>query len=177
MIKKWRRMKPEIRFEFSGNIPDILADVFLSHFSCYAALLFDEVWPEWRSYKLIIISLRSVESEQIQQLNTQYRNISEPTDVLTFPFYEIDGVFAPERLYSPLLLGDVIFCPQIVMANAESHHVQFVSELTLIMFHALLHLLAWDHDTPEREKRMWNVQERFQDLFLKNMSNKLYNKR
>ena len=128
--------------------------------------MYNEVWPQWRKHGTVQVSLRSVSADEMAEINAEFRDTASSTDVLTFPLYERDGAFAPDERPLPLLLGDIVLCPAEIRKNAEAHNVTLLSELALVMFHGLLHLLAWDHDTPEKEKSMWNVQERCRDNFL-----------
>ena len=165
-IKKMRKKTPEIRFELCGEQLSEQLNCVVHKISRFAALLYDEVWPDWRKNKLILISLRMTSPEEISQLNGQYRDINEPTDVLTFPFFENEGAFVPAYSPLPQLLGEIVLCPQVINANADVHGASEISEFVLVIFHALLHLLAWDHDTPEKERKMWGVQEKYRDLFM-----------
>jgi rRNA maturation RNase YbeY len=53
----------------------------------------------------------------------------------------------------PLPLGDILICPEQV----EKMHPSLPREeaLCLMLAHGFLHLLAWDHDTSEKEEAMW----------------------
>ena len=173
-IKQRRKSKPEIMMDFSAESQHDLNTVLAKHihdFSCCSALMYSEIWPEWISHGQIQVSIRSVPSDMMAEINDEFRNLKEPTDVLTFPLYEIDGKFVPEKKPLPLLLGDIILCPEQIAQNANLHNTEQLSELALVIFHGMLHLLAWDHDTPERQERMWRVQERFRDLFLNGVQN------
>ncbi len=131
-----------------------------------AARLYDEVWAEWKNHRVLQISLKIVAVDEMAKINAEYRDVDAATDVLTFPLFEEDGKFTPPCGMTPLPLGDVVICPQIIRENARTHEASEESELALVIFHALLHLLAWDHDTPDRVRKMWQVQEKYRDLFL-----------
>ena len=112
------------------------------------------------------ISLQFLSEEEMARINGEYRGINASTDVLTCPLYENEGRFEPEEGLSPIMLGDIVFCTPVITRNALLHGVSTESELALVIFHGMLHLLAWDHDTPEKESVMWKVQERYRDMFL-----------
>ena len=102
------------------------------------------------------MSLVFTDSETVQQLNRDYRGVDEPTDVLAFymlPQKEADSSFAlpPDGV---LHLGEVIISyPQAVeQAKEQGHSVE--QELALLIIHGILHLLGYDHEQPEEEKRM-----------------------
>ncbi|MDY3867980.1 MAG: rRNA maturation RNase YbeY [Pyramidobacter sp.] len=117
------------------------------------------------------ISLQFLGEHDMAEINGRYRGVPSPTDVLTFPLFETDGEFLPDSGIEPILLGDIILCPSVIRKNAAEHAVSEVSELALVIFHGMLHLLARDHDTPEKEAAMWMVQERFRDRFMADLSN------
>ncbi len=52
------------------------------------------------------------------------------------------------------LLGDVVVSIPTARRQAEGAKRDLVSELTMLLAHGLLHLLGWDHDTPEKDRRM-----------------------
>ena len=172
-LRQLRRRKPQVQFLVSGASDDSLCDLVLRYrafFEACAGEMYDAVWPEWRSHRVVQVSLRFVGEAEMAGLNGSFRGVDAPTDVLTFPLFEADGRFVPPGgLFLPLALGDVALCPSVVRRNASGHGVSEVSELALVIFHGLLHLLAWDHATPEDEARMWSVQERFRDLLIERL--------
>jgi len=102
------------------------------------------------------VSLVFTDSETVQQLNRDYRDVDEPTDVLAFHMLsrkEGDSSFAlpPDGITR---LGEVIIsCPQAVeQAKERAHPVE--KELALLIIHGILHLLGYDHEQPEEEVKM-----------------------
>ena len=87
----------------------------------------------------------------LQQLNLQYRGVDAPTDVLSFFSGEVDP--ETDRLY----LGDVIISYPRAAAQAYGHH-PVLDELRLLTVHGVLHLLGYDHGSPEEKEAMWAVQ-------------------
>ena len=107
------------------------------------------------------VSLVFTDSETVQRLNRDYRGVDEPTDVLAFhmlPQKEADSSFVlpPDGVTR---LGEVIICyPQAVeQAEEQGHSVE--KELALLIIHGILHLLGYDHEQPEEEKRMREREE------------------
>ena len=72
---------------------------------------------------------------------------------------EEEGRFVPPSAFGmfPLALGDIVICPE----EAEREHAPMarMEALCLVLAHGFLHLLGWDHDTPEKERAMWERQE------------------
>lgn len=95
------------------------------------------------------------DDEQLRALNLQFLEIDAPTDVLSFPAEETD----PDS--GNLYLGDIIISYPRALAQAESagHPVQ--AELQLLVIHGVLHLLGYDHVTPELKEEMWALQAQF----------------
>jgi probable rRNA maturation factor len=95
--------------------------------------------------------------EKVWELNRSYRGRDEPTDVLAFSTTEEIGADSPSFITPPdgvQHLGEVIISyPQAVIQAAEHQHpVQ--REVALLVIHGVLHLLGYDHDEPEPERRM-----------------------
>lgn len=98
--------------------------------------------------------------EEMQKINKQYREVDAATDVLSFPMWEDEtGHFVPPVDWKDLPLGDLIICPEIVAKNAKENGKSFEQELALVLFHGLLHLCGYDHDTEDRQAEMWQLQE------------------
>lgn len=82
------------------------------------------------------VELIFVNLEEIQKLNFKHRLINKPTDVLSFPQFEIKNI-------NYKVLGSIIICPEIVTKKHE--------EMSDVIKHGLLHLLGYDHETNEQE--------------------------
>ena len=46
----------------------------------------------------------------------------------------------------PLLLGDVVICPEVAFRNAPAHAGSYDDEIALLVVHGILHLLGMDHE-------------------------------
>lgn len=104
----------------------------------------------------------------VQTLNCDYRGVDTPTDVLSFASQDDDetadagelGELPPEL--AALLarsLGDVIIAYPYAAHQAHRFGVTPAAELCLLVAHGVLHLLGYDHATPEEEAAMWMIQE------------------
>ncbi|MCY7412252.1 MAG: rRNA maturation RNase YbeY, partial [Salinibacterium sp.] len=56
------------------------------------------------------------------------------------------------------LLGDIVVCPQVAIAQAETAGHSALEEMLLLVTHGLLHLLGFDHAEPHDEKEMFGIQ-------------------
>lgn len=110
-------------------------------------------------YGKISVSLSFMEEQEIKELNGKYRNISESTDVLSFPLWEDNNGFNPPEGWPDLPLGDVVVSIPCVRKNAENQKVDYNHEIALVIVHGVLHLIGYDHDTEDEKSEMWSVQE------------------
>ena len=96
--------------------------------------------------------------EAVAELNKQYRDTDEPTDVLSFPAQEVTPGFvvAPEM---DAYLGDIIIALPYTRRQAERVGKPLRDELRLLAIHGTLHLLGYDHAELEEEAEMWARQD------------------
>ncbi len=101
----------------------------------------------------IHVEIRWVTARESQQLNHQFREINEPTDVLSFPLYTYQELVAAHNTrlpateeQSPLLLGTLVLCRAIISERAKVEDVNDDDRLAWTVRHGLKHLLGYDHD-------------------------------
>jgi probable rRNA maturation factor len=115
------------------------------------------LFPGADEYSEVEVSASFLDRAGMRDVNKQFRGLDEATDVLAFPLWEEGGRFAPPAPFGLLPLGDVVICPE----EAEQIHAPMprLEALCLVLAHGFLHLVGWDHDTPEKEEIMWERQE------------------
>ncbi|MGD8455089.1 MAG: rRNA maturation RNase YbeY [Anaerolineales bacterium] len=89
----------------------------------------------------------------IQALNKQYRGIDESTDVLSFQYGVVDPGSGQD------ILGDILIAYPKAAQQAKENSHPVMDELILLVVHATLHLLGFEHETEEEKKEMWSVQD------------------
>ena len=115
------------------------------------------------------INLTLVDEETIREINREYREIDQATDVLSFPMlsYEEAGDFShleeeEADNFNPdtgeILLGDIIICVPKVYAQAEEYGHEVQREFAFLIVHSMLHLFGYDHMEPEEAAYMENKQ-------------------
>ena len=98
-----------------------------------------------------------VDEAAMEQLHVQWMDEPGPTDVLSFPMDELRP--GSEDSLSPAgLLGDIVVCPQVAIAQAQTAGHSPLEEMLLLTTHGILHLLGFDHAEPEEEKEMFGIQ-------------------
>ena len=108
------------------------------------------------------LGIMMVDESAIERLHVQWMGEPGTTDVLSFPMDEL----RPGRLDSPTpagLLGDVVICPQVADMQAEAAGHDLEQEISVLLTHGMLHLLGFDHATPDEEAEMFGLQR---DLLL-----------
>lgn len=95
-----------------------------------------------------------VDEEEMTQLHIKWMDEPGPTDVLTFPMDELRP-----NSSEPGILGDIVLCPQVAIRQAESANHSFTHEISILGIHGLLHIVGYDHDNKEDEKKMFDLQE------------------
>ncbi len=89
------------------------------------------------------LTIRIVDEDEIQALNNTYRHKNKPTNVLSFP-YEGFEFEVPEEIQLPLL-GDLIICHDIVVAEAQQQAKTIIEHWAHMVVHGVLHLKGYDH--------------------------------
>ena len=98
------------------------------------------------------VALLLVDEETIAALNERHLAGDGPTDVLAFPIDE-PGETPPD---APAILGDVVLCPSVAVAQAPGVGREPHDELRLLTVHGLLHLLGMDHAEPDEQQAMFS---------------------
>ena len=96
------------------------------------------------------LSLLFVDEAAIAALNERYLAHEGPTDVLSFPIDDEPATAGGP----PVLLGDVVICPEVAHRNAPAHAGTYEDELALLVVHGVLHVLGMDHEIPEEAEVM-----------------------
>ena len=95
-----------------------------------------------------VVSVLCCDDGAIRTLNREFRKIDQPTDVLSF---EQDATIDGERL-----LGDIAISLETVARRNDAIAATMRDEVRLLFCHGLLHLLGYDHGTPEaRQTMIW----------------------
>lgn len=90
------------------------------------------------------VGVRITGEEEVRRLNLTYAGDDHATDVLSF---EGEGGH----------LGDIAVSWPAVVEQAERWNHDERSELSVLLVHGLLHLLGWDHATPQESEEMWRL--------------------
>lgn len=90
------------------------------------------------------------DDDGIHEINREMRQVDRPTDVLSFPEFEL----TPGQLPGPedadpgtglIPLGDMVLSMERVAAQARGYGHSKRRELSYLVTHSVLHLLGYDH--------------------------------
>jgi probable rRNA maturation factor len=120
---------------------------------CCEAVIAEENYAEEAE-----VSFTFVADEEIRELNSQYRGIDKPTDVLSFPINELN----PDT--NAINLGDIIISGETASRQAVEYNHSKEREIAFLTIHGMLHLLGYDHEeSEEAEKNMREKQTNILD--------------
>ena len=111
------------------------------------------------------VSVTFVDNERIREINRDYRDKDQPTDVISFAMEEMgEGEMEIVGAEMPRMLGDLIISIPRAKEQAEEYGHSFDRELDFGVTW-LLHLLGYDHMTEEDEKEMFGRQKEILEAF------------
>lgn len=101
------------------------------------------------------ISVSFTDEDFIKEINSQYRNKNNVTDVISFAFDE-SGMQSD-------MLGDILICIEKAKQQAKEYGHSIKREMAFLYCHGLLHLLGFDHIEKEDELKMFAMQDKILD--------------
>ena len=132
-----------------ARLADMVADKILDSENC----------PYEASVNLVL-----TDNEEIKRVNSEFRFIGAPTDVLSFPMIPFEkpadySIIEDKDEYfdldtGELLLGDVMISVDKVWSQAEEYGHSVKREYAFLIAHSMLHLFGYDHMEEEEAKVM-----------------------
>ena len=105
-------------------------------------------------------SVSFIDEDRMHQMNKEFRNIDDSTDILSFAAEdEEDGFTFISAGRRKRVLGDILICPQVLSRNAASFGVTENEELRRLLIHGVLHLSGDNHSTNDPSEPMLMKQE------------------
>ena len=110
------------------------------------------------------LAIMFVDPDPIAELHERWMGLEGPTDVMSFPMDELrpgDGRGRPEGI-----LGDIVLCLWVAAQRAAAAGHSALEEMLLLTVHGILHLLGYDHVTPDQERQMFALQRQLLLTFI-----------
>lgn len=153
-------MKNRINLVFEGNLIQKLI-VGSNIRTCINAAL--------KAEKITVpceINVLVTDDKGIQTINRTSRNIDKPTDVLSFPMFELSPGELPDdwsAYQDPdtglVPLGDMCISLERAIAQAQEFGHTTRREVGYLTIHSMLHLLGYDHMDEGPQKRQMRSRE------------------
>lgn len=118
------------------------------------------------------LSITFVDPEPIASLHEKWMDLEGPTDVMSFPMDELTP--GSDDKVSEGMLGDLVICPWVAAQQAAAAGHSTMEEMLLLTIHGMLHLLGYDHTTPQEEKQMFGLQRQLLLTFFAARFGELY---
>ena len=113
------------------------------------------------------LSVTFLSDEAIRQINRDYRQLDQPTDVISFALEEESEGEAPIIGVKdmPRHLGDLLISVETATRQAEEYGHSVERELGFLALHGFLHLLGYDHMNQKDENEMFKRQDEILQSF------------
>ena len=112
------------------------------------------------------INVLVTDDKGIQTINRESRQIDRPTDVLSFPMFQLEAGNPPQdwsEYEDPetglVPLGDMCISLERAMAQAQEFGHSVRREVGYLTIHSMLHLLGYDHLDEGEQKRQMRARE------------------
>lgn len=112
------------------------------------------------------INVLVTDNAGIQVINRESRNIDAPTDVLSFPMFQLEAGNPPQdwsQFQDPATglvpLGDMCISLERAVAQAQEFGHSVRREVGYLTIHSMLHLLGYDHLDEGPQKRQMRSRE------------------
>jgi len=92
----------------------------------------------------------------IRTLNSNWRGVDKPTNVLSFPALPPTGAGGPDD--APRMLGDIAIAYQTTRREADDEQKPFDHHLSHLAVHGFLHLIGYDHEKDDDAEAMESLE-------------------
>ncbi|AGN24181.1 rRNA maturation RNase YbeY [Erysipelothrix rhusiopathiae] len=120
-------------------------------FETYLSPILEETLNKTGFKNPVEVNVVLVDDPSIHNFNKEFRDIDRPTDVLSFEDGSMEG--------EVFMMGDIIISVDAIRRQAEEYGHSIKREFCFLVAHGYLHLLGYDHHTPEEEVVMFGLQK------------------
>ena len=101
------------------------------------------------------LSIVFTDDDHVRQLNAGWRGKDKPTNVLSFPAFEV-------RPGAPLppMLGDIVLAAETIAGEAALEGKPTLHHITHLLVHGFLHLIGHDHEENVQAQEMEELERR-----------------
>jgi len=92
------------------------------------------------------ISILWTYDKEMKTLNKKFRNINKPTNILSFPSNFVENNIK--------YLGDIVLSYETIQLERNKKLNENKNHILHLIVHGILHLLGFEHNSPEAAKKM-----------------------
>jgi probable rRNA maturation factor len=93
----------------------------------------------------------------IRTLNSNWRGVDKPTNVLSFPALQPTGPSGADD--APRMLGDIAIAYETTRKEADDEQKPFDHHLSHLAVHGFLHLIGYDHENDDDAEAMETLEQ------------------
>ena len=112
--------------------------------------------PAGLDLRAVDLTLPLSEAHIIRTLNSNWRGIDKPTNVLSFPALQPER--APKPGDAPRMLGDIAIAYETMRREADDEGKPFDHHLSHLAVHGFLHLIGYDHENDADAEAMESLE-------------------
>ncbi|MCP3462283.1 MULTISPECIES: rRNA maturation RNase YbeY [unclassified Bradyrhizobium] len=98
------------------------------------------------------VAVMLTDDSGIRTLNSNWRGIDKPTNVLSFPALQPEGEWKAGD--APRMLGDIAIAYETLRREADEEQKPFDHHLSHLAVHGFLHLIGYDHENDADAEEM-----------------------
>jgi probable rRNA maturation factor len=103
------------------------------------------------------IAVMLTDDAGIRTLNSNWRGIDKPTNVLSFPALQPASPSGPDD--APRMLGDIAIAYETTRKEADDEQKPFDHHLSHLAVHGFLHLIGYDHEQDHDAEAMETLEQ------------------
>jgi probable rRNA maturation factor len=103
------------------------------------------------------IAVMLTDDAGIRILNSNWRGIDKPTNVLSFPALQRASPSGPDD--APRMLGDIAIAYETTRKEADDEQKPFDHHLSHLAVHGFLHLIGYDHEQDHDAEAMETLEQ------------------
>ena len=107
--------------------------------------------------KILNFSILLTNDAEIKEINSKYRNLNKPTNVLSFQSM-IDKSNYFKNMEQEIHLGEIIISMERIFCESKMNNILFKDHFIHIFLHAILHILGFDHEIDSERIKMEKIE-------------------
>jgi probable rRNA maturation factor len=107
-----------------------------------------------KAESVCVVTIALTTDDEVARLNTEWREKTGPTNVLSFPA-SADMPLPPDE---PRPLGDIILAAGVVASEAAAQNKTLADHTVHLVVHGILHIMGYDHLNDSGAEKMESLE-------------------